>query len=217
MEKIKCVKCNEVKGENEFYKDKQQKNGLNTRCRSCYNAYVRQWRKNNPGKVKEYNDRHKQTYNLEYHREYGKKYRSSNRPKYNKKIYDWYEGNTAAFVSTQLKYQSKIPPHVYSITYKDTVVYVGSSNMPLRRRNVHFSTINRPTNIGKINKLHSFLGYNKDDFKFHLVEQVDDITQLKTRESYYEYFHQASYNFKKIFGEIERTSEIIARVFGVAE
>jgi hypothetical protein len=85
--------------------------------------------------------------------------------------------------------------------------------MPLRRQNVHLSTIRTPNNIGKINKLHSFLDYDKKDFKFNLVEQVDDITQLKTREAYWEYYYQAGYNYTKMFGNVEKTKDIVERIF----
>jgi hypothetical protein len=62
--------------------------------------------------------------------------------------------------------------------------------------------------------LHSFLGYDKKDFNFNLVEQVDDIEQLKIRESYYEYYYQASYNYTKVFGVVEKTKDIVERIFG---
>jgi ribosomal protein S8 len=214
MIQLKCSDCKKLKMEVEFYKNKTTKTGRYPKCRDCYNVYVKEWRAKNPDKVQKYLKKHYEKYDREYFRKYEKARRKMNPAKSNQKIYDWYADNVQQFVSVQLKYQSKIPPHVYSITYKDTVVYVGSSNMPLRRQNVHLSTIRTPNNIGKINKLHSFLGYDKKDFNFNLVEQVDDITQLKTRESYYEYYYQAGYNYKKMFGEVEKTKDIVERVFG---
>ena len=43
----KCTKCNQIKTVTEFNKAKKNKDGLNTRCRSCNNAYSREWAQKN--------------------------------------------------------------------------------------------------------------------------------------------------------------------------
>ena len=50
----RCNKCGEIKLETEFYKNKGSKDGLLGACKTCCNEQVREWRENNPEKVKEY-------------------------------------------------------------------------------------------------------------------------------------------------------------------
>ena len=57
-----CTKCKKEKNKSEFYKKKDGKNGLHSQCKSCKNAYNKQWDKENPEKVlaksKRYRERH---------------------------------------------------------------------------------------------------------------------------------------------------------------
>ena len=83
METKKCNKCKVEKSVKEFSKDNRLKSGLRSWCKGCTaedrrqryinsieesKAYSRQYRKNNPEKVKELN---RQWYisNLEYYRQ----------------------------------------------------------------------------------------------------------------------------------------------------
>lgn len=43
-----CISCKEEKEVSEFPPNKAKKDGLNVKCRSCYNEYQRQWYKKNP-------------------------------------------------------------------------------------------------------------------------------------------------------------------------
>lgn len=204
MKTKKCTKCKTVKELNtiNFYQKKE--GNYQSWCKSCYrtpemNEYrrvkLKQWIKDNPEKWKSYYS----------------KYRKNNKEKFNKSIYKWAENNVDNYVEIQKTYQRSIPPGVYCIKYKGEVVYVGATNEPIRRQNVHFSTITTKNNIGKINKLHSFLGYDKANFTFEIVEHCD-INELIEKEKYYRIKLKSKENFKRIFGKIESTRVIVERL-----
>ena len=53
MESQKCKKCNIEKPLAEFSKHANYKSGVRTTCRSCASILMKEWKKNNPNKVKE--------------------------------------------------------------------------------------------------------------------------------------------------------------------
>ncbi len=61
-----CTLCNIDKDIIEFIKDKGSKDGHTTRCNVCRRAYQKQWRNNNPDKVKALNERKKPKRDLYY-------------------------------------------------------------------------------------------------------------------------------------------------------
>lgn len=205
MKTKQCSKCKQEKELNtvNFY---LRKDGYyQSWCQACYktpemNEYrkvkINQWRKENPEKWANY----------------FKNWRKNNKDKSNKYIYKWMEKNIDRNIDIQNKYQSKVAGGVYCIKYKGEIIYVGSTNQPIRRMNVHFSTIKTCNNIGKINKLHSFLGYDKKDFSWNMLETIDDTNTRIEKEQYYRKFHKSKQNFKRIFGKIETTEKLIERL-----
>ena len=214
METKQCKECSEIKPIWKFYKSKNVKSGRYNKCKTCMDAYTRQWIKDNPEKRKIHQETGYKKHGPAYFAKHNKKWRESHKDRYNKTVYNWYEKNTDKWVETQYKYQSKIPPSVYIIKYKDIIVYVGSSTKPLRRKNCHFSTITTGTNLSKINKLHSYYGYKKDDFTFELIEEVKDEMDLRAREAYYEYKFNAKANYTKTFGKLVSVKERHEEMFG---
>jgi hypothetical protein len=134
-----------------------------------------------------------------------------NRERINEKIYNWNDRNKGKQLDQQLKYQSAIPPAVYSITYKGDVVYVGSSKSPIRRQNVHFSTLTTCNNIGNINKLHSYYGFNKDDFAFHILEECNE-DDLLFKEREWQVALRPDINYKNYFDIKESVHTLIQRL-----
>jgi len=140
-----------------------------------------------------------------------KQWRLNNPGRYNKTIYKWAKNNVDDYVDVQLKYQSKLPSGVYAIKYVDTVIYVGATKHPIRRINTHMSTIKTSSNITKINKLHSFLGYDKKDFTWEMIEECDP-KDLFDKEKYYQKKLNSRANFKRIFGKLETTKSLVERL-----
>ena len=54
----KCAECGQVKPLEEFAKDKRSKDGRAPRCRACHAEYIRQWRRANRERVREYSRRY---------------------------------------------------------------------------------------------------------------------------------------------------------------
>jgi len=83
----KCIPCQEVKNESEFYKDRGKKDGLNSRCKECINQKARE--RNARPEVKE----KKKEYSAEYYarpevKERIKEYDAKPENKERKKEYD---------------------------------------------------------------------------------------------------------------------------------
>lgn len=58
----KCYKCNIIKENNEFNKDKTRPDGLQSKCRSCDRLILKQWKYKNLEHVKEYDRSYSQIY-----------------------------------------------------------------------------------------------------------------------------------------------------------
>lgn len=73
----RCCTCKKTKGIGEFYRNRSQRDGLATQCKDCFNKGSIAYKRNNPGKVKEfsrrYYDKNKET-KLEYNRQWSKEH-----------------------------------------------------------------------------------------------------------------------------------------------
>jgi cytochrome b involved in lipid metabolism len=56
-----CTKCKQNLEDIDFCKDKSNKSGLTSWCKTCRNDHNKGWRANNPDKIKVLNERHTQT------------------------------------------------------------------------------------------------------------------------------------------------------------
>lgn len=54
----RCCRCGELKPESEFNKRTRSSDGLEYSCRECTKEYQREWRRKNPEKVTEHNQRY---------------------------------------------------------------------------------------------------------------------------------------------------------------
>ena len=198
-----CTNCKVEKTLDLFFTHSIQ--GYQSQCKQCQLNSLNKYWKTPRGQAyrKKYYQDHKELF-----AEATKKWRKANPEKSNQFIYNWYEKNVKTFVAIQDKYQSKIPPSVYCIKYNDEVVYVGKSRKPLGRVNIHLSTIKSATNLTKINKLHSYCGYDKSAFKYEYLEQAP-YDSLLEREAYYEDKFKAKANYKRIFGKVKSISKIM--------
>jgi hypothetical protein len=203
MEIKVCSKCKQEKSLDLFY------NHLNGRkqswCKQCLYKKTKEFWKTPEGiayKKKYYSE------NKELYVKATKKWVKNNRKKANQFVYNWYEQHTKQYVGIQDKYQSKFPPSVYCIKYDDDIVYVGSSKKPLARVNIHLSTIKSGTNLTKINKLHSYCGYDKSRFTYEYLEQCDS-NKLLERERFWEEKLNAKGNFKCVFGKVKSITQIM--------
>ena len=203
MKTCKC--CNATKELKDFFNNKQTKDGKGTYCKVCATL-----------KIKPYLDKYKQEPEFKekmakYQKDYMPNYTKENRKKLNETIYNWNSNNSDKLLQNQLKYQASVPPAVYSITYKGDVIYVGSSKSPIRRQNVHFSTLTTCNNIGNVNKLHSYYGYDKADFKFHILEECDE-DHLMDKEREYQASLRPDINYKNHFPIRETVRAMVERL-----
>tara|TARA_B110000967_G_scaffold95356_1_gene97974 strand:+ start:116 stop:781 length:666 start_codon:yes stop_codon:yes gene_type:complete len=95
----KCIKCNIEKELTEFSKAKCNKDGLQSKCKTCFKKYLKEYRKSNKEKIKEQkkeyyqanNERSKEYYqaNKERSKELGKEWRQANKEYYK----EWRQAN----------------------------------------------------------------------------------------------------------------------------
>lgn len=65
METKKCSTCGEVKPINEFYKQRDRKDGLSPRCKCCKNKKQKEYYEKHFKKIKEYNKKWKKEHRKE--------------------------------------------------------------------------------------------------------------------------------------------------------
>lgn len=73
----KCCMCQDVKLSSDFYKDKGKANGLSSRCKDCAKKAAMEWKKQNPQKTRE-NQQKAYQQNKEHNVEYAKQWRENN-------------------------------------------------------------------------------------------------------------------------------------------
>ena len=204
-----CARCKQQKDPSEFSYHKNTKDNKQPYCRPCVNEYARKpemkaardrWRKNNPEKAKAATKRWIQA-NPERHRA---------------NVYKFAKEKKEQYVAIQDRYQTRIPPGVYIVKYMDTVIYVGSARRPQNRMNLHLSSIKTRNNITKVNKLHSFCGYDKSEFTAEVVHNCEP-EHLLEWEAHYEEFYNAKANYKRLLPDALTIKEIHARFFGEAK
>lgn len=85
-----CSKCSIEKEYSEFIKDSRCKGGVSGTCRECANAYNKQYRADNPDKVKEYR---KNSYenNKEYYAQKNRVFRTQNIEYFKNKSKNYYK------------------------------------------------------------------------------------------------------------------------------
>ena len=74
----KCSKCGEEKELAEFSKNKNTKDGYSYHCKACLTTRATQWKQDNKGRVKEYNQSYRKE-NKERLKEYDQSYRKENK------------------------------------------------------------------------------------------------------------------------------------------
>jgi transposase-like protein len=202
----KCPSCKEHLGEEHYYPSNWGKNGF--KCKSCAKKY---YTSDHGRAILTRSQRKWVAKNREKVAENARNWRINNPEKYNKGIYRWNEKNVDSVVANQKRYQEKMPPGVYAIKYKGEAIYVGATKAPIRRINTHMSTITTSSNITKINKLHSYLGYDKKDFTWEIIEECD-VDMLFEKERCYQKELRSKENFKKHFGKVETTKSLVERL-----
>jgi hypothetical protein len=208
METKCCTQCKQVKSLDLFY---DRTNGRKQSwCKQCQLKQLNDYWKTPEGVAyrKQYYSENKEIY-----AKAAKKWVKNNRKKANQFVYNWYEQHTEQFVGIQDKYQSKIPPSVYCIKYDDEVIYVGKARKPLARVNVHLSTIKTDNNLSKVNKLHSYCGFDKSRFSYEFLEE-GEYDKLLDIERYYENLYDAKGNYKRIFGKVKSINQILKDIGG---
>jgi hypothetical protein len=172
MDKLKyCTKCKKYKDLNNFYKDKNHKDGLCSECKKCCYKRNKLYYKNNPEKVKEYS---KKWYinNIEKHKGRSKKWRKNHLKKVKEYNQRGYKKNSEKIKKVSKKW------------HKNNRAKINEYYRIKRKTDIHFrlkSSISSAINhrlryrlYGKSGKrTWEFLPYTIDDLIKHLESQFE--------------------------------------------
>lgn len=169
-----CRKCNCVKSLDDYYKNLRTKDKLAYWCKSCSLGHYKQWTKDNAEKLKA--QRKIKNARPEI-KAYHKAYRSDpkNKQRTLQQAAEWVRNNKSAHLTRVKRNQTSIAPGVYQVRCLiNGMLYIGSSNEPYRRKNVHFSNL-KPHNFKQSNEAlqYAMLEHGKDNFVFEMIEYVD--------------------------------------------
>ncbi len=93
--KRKCFICKELKELNQFYKDRNRKDGHQYHCKKCIKEYQKGYQREYYSKNKDKIKADKRKYYLEhkkYYKDYAKQYRSERRDELNEYWRKWFQG-----------------------------------------------------------------------------------------------------------------------------
>lgn len=92
LTKLECGKCHEIKTADCFHKHKNEKDGVQTKCKQCISEMNRQYRENNPDYKRQYSENNKEKISetnrqyYENHKEESRQYRENHKEE--KREYD---------------------------------------------------------------------------------------------------------------------------------
>lgn len=173
-----CSRCKEEKSLSKFYKDKSKKSGVVSWCKECRSKKHKEWRKNNPEKVKEINKRFREK-NLHYHKEYRMKY----------PIKDWVY---ATIANHKRKYKVNIKAKEL-ISLANLTKYCPICNKKLdysqgkRKLNLASPTIDRINNEKFLNKHNTWI----------ICHQCNTTKNIRNFKQFVNYCTMVSNKFKK--------------------
>jgi hypothetical protein len=151
----KCSKCQETKELTEFCKDKSRKDGLQTKCKSCFKIIWSLYYPNNKEKCKIYSNWYRN--NKEDYKEDYKRWRKNR--------------------------LNSIEPGVYMFTcLVNGKRYIGESNQPQRRKSEHLYSIAYGNLLSNKLMKEDMLQYGIDKFKFEILETTPN---HKEQEQYW--------------------------------
>ena len=93
LNKKRCKICKESLDINEFYRYKNNKDGLRHECKKCWDKKSQEWFKNNPNKRREYSKKFRLI-----HPEKRIEYYLKNKEHFLRKTYEWRKKNKDKFL-----------------------------------------------------------------------------------------------------------------------
>ena len=136
-----CIKCNETKATNQYYKSTRNLDGLEGRCKSCKSAYRKaQYQKNRDTEL--HNNAAWKEANLERYKEIGREYYRKNKEEHNAFMQRHYYENKGIYRAKDAKYRaSKLQATPSWLTDKQlddiTMIYKACAKITERTSKTH--------------------------------------------------------------------------------
>jgi len=166
-----CSKCNQSKSEIEFSKRLKNVDSLNSNCKECVRVYEKKYRKANPEKIQEFNQKFYKNNKEKY-----KQYYSHNKEKilnYNK-YYNSQEEN--------IERRKILRKKEYDLKYGNDVQFTLSLNVRNRIKCAIKSNV-------KSDKTYKLLGCSIQQYKEYLEKQFDKNMNWENYGTYWEIDH----------------------------
>ena len=201
MKEKKCSRCGNIKPIDEFYNDKDSKDGKGYRCKACRQILTLSWRKRNPEQVKstmkKWEDINRKRRNLQkmeeynqnkderkqYYKQKNSEYYQNNKEKINENACKWRQNNLDKSRATMRKAMAKI---------RSTPCGKLNSSM---RRGMNFSL--KGQKGGK--KWLTLVDFTVQELKAHLEKQFTGDMTWENQGSYWHVDHKipiAVFNFE---------------------
>lgn len=156
-----CSKCGMEKWSSEFAKNNSKKDGLQTYCKECNNAYFRDYAQNNKDKLQAYNKAYNQN-NKEKIQAYKKAYTQGLKGHY---LYIIYQGKRVAYVGSCSYLSTRISNHIHCY-----------SNIAKYMKNDDWTTI-KSLDIGeRVNSKEE-----REYIEYMLIEELDPMWNGNTK------------------------------------
>jgi len=181
MTKI-CTKCNTEKLLDNFFKDKNGKYGVKSKCKECVNEYMNTYNIINQDKTKEYN-----TINKEKISKWNKKHYIDNREHYIKKNKQYGKDNPEVRRKATAKYLKNNPEY-----YNQYRINRYNTDPQFKLRIVLGNRLNGVLKKNKTNKTSNIivlLGCSLDEVKQHIEKQFTELMFWENHGIYWEIDH----------------------------
>jgi hypothetical protein len=181
MTKI-CTKCNTEKLLDNFFKDKNGKYGVKSKCKKCVNEYMNTYNIINQDKTKEYN-----TINKEKISKWNKKHYIDNREHYIKKNKQYGKDNPEVRRKSTAKYLKNNPEY-----YNQYRINRYNTDPQFKLRIVLGNRLNGVLKKNKTNKTSNIivlLGCSLDEVKQHIEKQFTELMFWENHGIYWEIDH----------------------------
>lgn len=190
MSQKKCSKCQTKKPISEFSKNKSKTDGLNSECKECVRAYLREYRKKKKNILK-HNERNKvwRDNNSDHIKEYRKQYRKDNIEHIRKKDREYKQDNKV--ISIIRNRLSAVVKRLSLDKQYSTMEYLGCDQRTLlewlqwsgERYDYDFDIMNYDTSLYHIDHIKTFEDVKKGIYTLEEVAHYTNLQILRAEEN----------------------------------
>lgn len=236
MEK-ECAKCGEVKLIEDFYRNNQAKDGRRNICKLCDKQSVKEYRKRNPDKYKEYTRRYHEE-NREIRNDYNKQYREKNKESISIRTKQWRIRNKGRIKTYQIKYAAINSRKIKEQSKKWALANKDVLSLYQKRRRARKKQLPEDLSLEQQNRILKYFNYgcalsgDVKDIQFdhvipistghggttegNMIPMRADLNYSKHNANIFEWFNDNKERFSLCEEKFRRLIEYLARINGIS-